>query len=122
MSLLAVVGFLTTAESGEKASLSVTVYLSQVVFGIVIIGYLPVQSTGTPLIALYLLLVQIFMGLATLVNVVIVAINFRGSHGHNVPTWVKEYIIYKLGKIVGLGETVKKFKDRDDKVHEIRQE
>lgn len=48
MSGLSSMNFVLPAESGEKASFGVTLFLSQIVFSVVVQGYMPVQSSSIP--------------------------------------------------------------------------
>mgnify|MGYP001544808186 CR=1 FL=1 len=51
MSALTCMIFALPAESGEKASFGVTLFLSQIVFSVVVQGYMPVQASTMPFLS-----------------------------------------------------------------------
>ncbi|KAI0233797.1 Neuronal acetylcholine receptor subunit alpha-10 [Lamellibrachia satsuma] len=120
MVLLTTGSFYLPAESGEKASLAVTIFLSQMVYNVVVIQYLPTQSENTPLIEQYLITVQVLMALSTTLNVTVIHVYHRGQHGWQMPRWVKRIFFHELGTLLRFTNTVNLYKQRKIKIRQAQ--
>ncbi|KAK3096929.1 hypothetical protein FSP39_004857 [Pinctada imbricata] len=94
---MALLGFLLPVESGEKASLEVTVMLSLSVFQLLVADKLPPSSEITPLIGTYFHFALFLVGLSSLKSVLVVNIFYQGDR--IMPRWIYKLFIQSLSKI-----------------------
>ncbi|KAI0233793.1 Neuronal acetylcholine receptor subunit alpha-6, partial [Lamellibrachia satsuma] len=120
MAILATFSFYLPSESNEKASLAVTMFLSQMVFDIIIVQYLPSQSEVTPIIVYYVSVTQGMMSLSTLFSVFVIHVHYRGMHGWRMPKWQKQ-IFFAFGRMLGFNTTLETFEDKIMKAAARRQ-
>ncbi|KAK3584819.1 hypothetical protein CHS0354_006235 [Potamilus streckersoni] len=95
LSLLNVCIFVLPAESGEKASFSVTVFLSLAVFLTIVTATLPQNSEKVSLLGIYLVLMANFSTLIVILTLFILRLNFRDVDEDPIPSW-----LIKLQRIV----------------------
>ncbi|CAB3400261.1 unnamed protein product [Caenorhabditis bovis] len=88
MAFLSVMAFYLPVDSGEKASLTISLLLALVVFLLLVSKILP-PTSNIPLMGKYLLLAFVLNIMAVVATVVIVNIYFRSALSHKMPTWVR---------------------------------
>ncbi|KAK3584820.1 hypothetical protein CHS0354_006236 [Potamilus streckersoni] len=95
LSLLNVCIFVLPAESGEKASFSVTVFLSLAVFLTIVTATLPQNSEKVSLLGIYLVLMASFSTLIVILTLFTLRLNFRKVDVDQIPSW-----LFKLQRTV----------------------
>lgn len=98
--IITVLGFYLPPESGEKVSLGVTVLLTLTVFLLLVAESTPPQSEVIPLVSQYFALTILLVSLSTLCTVFVVNLHHKGSHGDQVPYWMKKLVLMWLSRLV----------------------
>ncbi|XP_068182567.1 neuronal acetylcholine receptor subunit alpha-9-II [Antennarius striatus] len=98
ISFLAPLGFYLPADSGEKASLGVTVLLALTVFQLMVAESMP-PSESVPLIGKYYIATMTMVTASTSLTIFIMNIHFCGAEAKPVPHWAKVLIIDYMSKI-----------------------
>ncbi|XP_068596864.1 neuronal acetylcholine receptor subunit alpha-9-II [Brachionichthys hirsutus] len=98
ISFLAPLGFYLPADSGEKASLGVTVLLALTVFQLMVAESMP-PSESVPLIGKYYIATMTMVTASTSLTIFIMNIHFCGAEAKPVPRWAKVLIIDYMSKI-----------------------
>ncbi|XP_060569567.1 neuronal acetylcholine receptor subunit alpha-10-like [Ruditapes philippinarum] len=88
LTILNLLVFLLPAESGDKISLGVTVFLSFSVFMLVISEKVPVAGT-IPLLAFYLTVCMGMTSITIFMTVFILNLHHAGPHRKGVPRWLR---------------------------------
>ncbi|KAL3868227.1 hypothetical protein ACJMK2_041058 [Sinanodonta woodiana] len=88
LSLLNVCIFILPAESGEKASFSVTVFLALAVFLTMVTATLPQNSEKVSLLGIYLVITVGFSTVIVILTLFILRLNFRKVDEDPIPPWL----------------------------------
>ncbi|KAL3868190.1 hypothetical protein ACJMK2_041042 [Sinanodonta woodiana] len=88
LSLLNVCIFLLPAESGEKASFSVTVFLALAVFLTMVATTLPQNSENVSFVGIYLVITVFFSTVIVILTLFILRLNFRKVDEDPIPSWL----------------------------------
>ncbi|KAL3868198.1 hypothetical protein ACJMK2_041030 [Sinanodonta woodiana] len=95
LSLLNVCIFVLPAESGEKASFSVTVFLALAVFLTIVTATLPQNSEKVSFLGIYLVVMTVFSTMIVMLTLFTLRLNFRDVDADPIPSW-----LFKLHVIV----------------------
>ncbi|KAL3868222.1 hypothetical protein ACJMK2_041053 [Sinanodonta woodiana] len=94
LSLLNVCIFVLPAESGEKASFSVTVFLALAVFLTIVTATLPQNSEKVSFLGIYLVLMAGFSTMIVIFKLFTLRLNFRDVDEDPIPSWlIKLHVI-----------------------------
>ncbi|KAK3612317.1 hypothetical protein CHS0354_011035 [Potamilus streckersoni] len=88
LSLLNVCIFVLPAQSGEKASFAVTVFLSLVIFLSIVMGTLPQNSEEISFLGVYLVIMAAFSTLAVILTMFQIRLNSRDADVDPIPSWL----------------------------------
>ncbi|KAK3612320.1 hypothetical protein CHS0354_011038 [Potamilus streckersoni] len=88
LSLLNVCIFVLTAESQEKASFSVTVFLALVIFMSMVMGTLPQNSEEISFLGVYLVIMAAFSTLAVILTMFQIRLSSRDADVNPIPSWL----------------------------------
>ena len=95
ISIIAILGFYTPADSGEKLGIGITVLLSMSVFFLILSDKMP-PTSNFPLIGYYYFGVMLLVTLSTILAAWVLDIHHRGAiHLQEVPTWA-ETLCFKI--------------------------
>ncbi|KAK3098644.1 hypothetical protein FSP39_021530 [Pinctada imbricata] len=100
ISTVACLGFLLPPDSGEKVSLEITVLLSLAVFLLVVSETMPPSSETFPYIGIYFACAMLLVSLSCLMTVTVLNLHFKGSHGKQMPIFIRRIFLEFLGKVV----------------------
>ncbi|KAI0233795.1 Neuronal acetylcholine receptor subunit alpha-2 [Lamellibrachia satsuma] len=120
MLLLACFSFHLPAGNGEKATLAVMIYLTQMVFYVVVNQILP-KHWNITFLGIFLMMAEGELLLATVLNIVVVHIHFRGKFGIAAPSWLHDVVFLKLSRFFNLSDTVAMYQEKQHQVASIRQ-
>ena len=100
ISFLSIFVFYLPTDEGEKMTLCISILLALVVFLLLVSKILPPTSMVIPLISKYLIFTLV-MNIVTILNtVIIINMNYRTPRTHNMPQWVRVFIIGHLPKLL----------------------
>ncbi|XP_060561668.1 neuronal acetylcholine receptor subunit alpha-10-like isoform X2 [Ruditapes philippinarum] len=109
LTVLNLLVFLLPAESGDKVSLGVTVFLAFSVFMLVISEKVPVSSQSVPLIGTYLTVTMGMTSLSLFMTVFILNLHHVTPHRQGVPRWLRFLSHDVLSRILCLKPRAKPF-------------
>ncbi|CAH1785136.1 unnamed protein product [Owenia fusiformis] len=95
--LISVLVFCLPTESGERASLAVTLLLAMTVFLNFISENMPPTSEVVPLLAQFFGAAIVLLSVCTSVTVLILNIHYQGEHGKPTPKWLKVIFLDYIG-------------------------
>uniref|UniRef100_A0A8C6Z414 Cholinergic receptor nicotinic delta subunit n=1 Tax=Nothoprocta perdicaria TaxID=30464 RepID=A0A8C6Z414_NOTPE len=104
ISFMAILVFYLPADSGEKMTLVISVFLAQSVFLLLISQRLPPTSHAIPLIGKYLLFIMILVTAVVVICVVILNFHFRTPSTHVMSDWVKEVFLETLPRVLRMSQ------------------
>ncbi|KAL3868189.1 hypothetical protein ACJMK2_041023 [Sinanodonta woodiana] len=94
LSLLNVCIFVLPAESGEKASFSVTVFLALAVFLTIVTATLPQNSEKVSFLGIYLVVMTVYSTMIVMLTLFTLRLNFRDVDADPIPSWlIKIHVI-----------------------------
>ncbi|KAL3864261.1 hypothetical protein ACJMK2_005962 [Sinanodonta woodiana] len=88
LSVLSVCVFVLPAESSEKASFSVTVFLAMAIFLTIVTSTLPQNSDKVCILSVYLVIMEGLNTLTVLLTLFQLRLNFRDGRADPVPYWL----------------------------------
>ncbi|KAK3590161.1 hypothetical protein CHS0354_041215 [Potamilus streckersoni] len=88
LSVLSVCVFILPAESSEKASFSVTVFLALAVFLTIVTSTLPQNSDKVSILSVYMVIMEGFNTLTVMLTLFQLRLNFRDVDADPVPSWL----------------------------------
>ncbi|KAI1289529.1 Acetylcholine receptor subunit beta-like 2 [Halotydeus destructor] len=100
ISFLTVLVFYLPSDSGEKVSLSISIFISLTVFFLLLVEIIPPTSLVVPLLGKYLLFTMILVSLSIAVTVVVLNVHFRSSATHVMSPWVRRVFIHMLPRLL----------------------
>ncbi|XP_060561659.1 neuronal acetylcholine receptor subunit beta-3-like isoform X1 [Ruditapes philippinarum] len=109
LTVLNLLVFLLPADSGDKVSLGVTVFLAFSVFMLVISEKVPVSSQSVPLIGTYLTVTMGMTSLSLFMTVFILNLHHVTPHRQGVPRWLRFLSHDVLSRILCLKPRAKPF-------------
>merc|ERR1719494_924755 len=91
--LLTVLSFLLPAESGERISMAITLFLSFAVFMLVISEMIPPTSDVIPLVGIYFLSSMVEMVMMIISACIILKLHHKTANDPPMPAWVKRFVL-----------------------------
>ena len=101
ITLIAMLSFCVTPDSGEKVGLGVTVLLSLSVFLLIISDQMP-PSSEVPLIFIYFFGTVVLVTLSTALSVLVLSIHHTSDQSKEVPGWLRGNCFRKLSRFLCL--------------------
>lgn len=118
ISFLSIFVFYLPTDEGEKMTLCISILLALVVFLLLVSKILPPTSMVIPLISKYLIF-TLLMNIVTIVyTVVIINYNYRTPRTHNMPQWVRVFVIGYLPRLLFM-KRPKHIKQEDPAVNDV---
>ena len=116
INITAVAQFLLPSDSGEKITLSITIYLSMVVYLLIMQEILP-NSENIPLIVEYIVTTMVVVSFAQIVNIVVLQFHHNGNHDNygRLPHWTRKVFLHGLSKLLCLHRFIV-----PDEIHEAK--
>ena len=97
INIIAILCFLLPCDSTERCSLSINIYLSMVVYLLLLQELIP-DSEEIPTLVIYIISTLVLISLSQIITILVQNLHHGGSHdnGYKVPAWVRRYIMHGL--------------------------
>lgn len=86
----------------EKVTLCISILLSLTLFFLLLAEIIPPTSMAIPLIGKYILFTMVLVTLSICVTVMVLNVHHRSPLSHEMPDWIRLYLLYYLPKLLGM--------------------
>jgi nicotinic acetylcholine receptor len=100
ISYLTILVFYLPADSGEKIVLVISIILSQTMFLLLVLEYIPSTSLAVPLLGKYLIFSMFLVSLSVLVTTIVLNVHYRKPSTHKMAPWVRRFFIQIIPKFL----------------------
>ncbi|XP_031573810.1 neuronal acetylcholine receptor subunit alpha-7-like [Actinia tenebrosa] len=108
ITVLSLLSFIVSTESGERISLVITNLLALTVFMLIVADILPPTSEVVPLISTFLTCSIVEVGIALVATCIALQCYHTNPEINEMPFWMRYYVNQRLGKLVGITSLKKK--------------
>ncbi|XP_031551820.1 ligand-gated ion channel 4-like, partial [Actinia tenebrosa] len=115
ITVLSLLSFMVSTESGERITLVITNLLALTVFMLIVADILPPTSEVVPLISIYITCSITEVGIALVATCVVLQCYHTNPDMNEMPFWMRYFVCQKLGKLLRIQKIKHKIAEKEAK-------
>ncbi|KAI0220407.1 Neuronal acetylcholine receptor subunit alpha-2 [Lamellibrachia satsuma] len=107
VNIICLMQFFLPCDSSEKITLGITMYLSMIVYLLLIADALPMND-NVPLIVCYMVGTLALVSFSEVVNIIVLQVHHNGTHDNHgqLPGWARSFFLHKVARVLGMSRKI----------------